>query len=74
MSNSLKNIKLPCYSKAEEFINTISHAFGVILGIVVLILSVTRSLEYKDTLTDFLYNIWCDYDCFIFNVNYLSRT
>ena len=51
MSNSLKNIKLPCYSKAEEFINTISHAFGVILGIVVLILSVTRSLEYKDTLT-----------------------
>lgn len=51
MSNSLKNIKLPCYNKAEELVNTISHGVGIVLGIVVLILSVTRSLAYKDNLT-----------------------
>lgn len=51
MANSLKNIKLPVYSKGEELCNAISHAFGIILGIVVLILSVSASITHKDTLT-----------------------
>lgn len=40
---SIKNVTLPSYTKKEEIINSISHAIGIIIGIVAIIILAVKS-------------------------------
>lgn len=47
MANSLKNIKLPDYSKGEEIFNMVTHIVGGAIGIAVLVLCVIQAAVNK---------------------------
>ena len=44
----LSDRKLPDYSKAEETMNTVTHIIGGVLGVLALILCVTRAAAHKN--------------------------